>query len=130
MLLPKNYARHRLSGYAHGHTAVNGCKIFVGGKLIFISYKSARHPGAIRKHLEMALGLAQKPPKTQEEIITFASRRAAQAKRAGHNAAAKAKAKGVVLAPPWTRRRTLAMIVNEEKMLDISQRYSRLGEYR
>lgn len=64
--------------------------------------------------------------RSQEAQIVSRSRKIASLKRAHRNQVASGKD----VRPPWARPRTLAVMLAEERTLDISQKWQRMGEFR
>ncbi len=126
MKLPQNFAREWVSGCRSSGHAVNGWRVRIGNKGVFLSCSLARNPGSIRKRLETVLGIDNKPKKTPEDLIIARSRISASQKRIFRNRLAR----GEVMTPPWELPRTVRAVANEERSLDIAQRWQRMGEFK
>lgn len=109
--------------------------MYVAGHGVFIHNSTARIPGAVRKRLEAVLKEhlrreGKLPSKSEEERIVQKARRRANSQRNVQKAVANRAANGERWIPPWLRPRTVSAVVNEERTLDITRRYNRLGEVR
>jgi hypothetical protein len=126
--LPPNFAREFVYASPSAGTAgARGWKIRIGNKAVFIASMYARRPGRIRSIIENVLGIDPRPMKSQEELVTAKARTRAKMKRAFRNRIAKSP---VPMIPPWRKPKTVEAIKNEERSLDILQKWQRMGEYR
>jgi hypothetical protein len=126
MKLPPNFAREFVHpSRSMGGAIQKGWKVRIGNKLVFISCSNVRHPGIIRRRIEKVLGIDPRPMKTQEELITGKARISAQMKRSFRNRIAKEPT-----GTKWRKSRTLQAIKNEDRALDVAQKWQRMGEYR
>ena len=122
MRLPPNFARQPVRGQRNKTWAVR-----IGDRAFVLAMDAhARKPGIIRKRIETALGITHKAKRSAEEIVTAKARHAAHMKRRYRNKLAD----GTATTPPWRRPRTLSVIVNEERALNIANRWQRMGEFR
>jgi hypothetical protein len=125
--LPPNFAREFVYASPSAGTAgARGWKIRIGNKAVFIASMYARRPGRVRNIIEKVLGIDPRPMKSQEELIAAKARTRAKMKRAFRNRIVK----DPNFTPPWRKPRTVDMIKNEERSLDILQKWQRMGEYR
>lgn len=126
MRLPPNFARERLMGSGTRGPAVRGCLVRVGDKGCFIPDSCRNRPNGVRKRLEAVLGIKHRVVRSEEERLTSKARNVAQQRRTFRNRLAA----GETIQMPWVGGRTLATIKEEEKRLDIAQKWQRMGEYR